>query len=417
MAKDKAEIDLEAMFGGDRPASKKKKNRSPWPGRVIVALLVLLAVAFTVMLAMTRLLPAKYLAFLVAALVLLILVVAALVWDYKKRSSFWTGTALAALAAFLLIGGLMAGRQMFATFNTVTRPNTQVTQVGVLVRAEDKAQTLNDLKTYDFGILSSLDRESVDPALAQIGEQTGVTITPQKFDGLTELIDALLQGRIGAVAINLAYLDILEEMEGYEDIGVRLREVSRVGVETETAASSDSDPAADGVFTVYISGIDSRNGMQARSRSDVNIIAVINTNTHQVLLVSTPRDFFVPLSISNGKLDKLTHAGIYGIEVSMDTLEMLYDFEMDYYFKVSFTGFEQIIDSLGGVTVYSEYSFSSVEGDHYREGENFLNGSQALAFARERMAFSAGDRQRGRNQMAVIKGVIDKLTSVEVLKN
>ena len=416
MAKDK-EIDLKETLGGDRPASEKKKNRSPWPGRVIVALLVLLAAAFTVMLAMTRLLPAKYLAVLAAALVLLILVVALLVRDYKKRNSFWTGAALASLAAFLLICGLMAGRQVFATFSAVTRPGTQVTQVGVLVRAEDKAQTLNELKTYDFGILSTLDRESVDSALVQIGKQTGVSIVPQKFDGLTELVDALLQGRIGAVAINLAYLDVLEEMEGYEDIGTRLREVSRVGVETKTANSNNGDPAADGVFTVYISGIDSRSGMQAKSRSDVNIIAVINTNTRQVVLVSTPRDFFVPLSISNGQLDKLTHAGIYGIEVSMDTLEMLYDFEMDYYFKVSFTGFEQIIDSLGGVTVYSEYSFSSVEGDRFKEGENFLNGSQALAFARERKAFSAGDRQRGRNQMAVIKGVIDKLTSVEVLKN
>ena len=168
------------------------------------------------------------------------------------------------------------------------------------------------------------------------------------------------------------------------------------------------------VFTMYISGIDSRSGLIAKSNSDVNILATVNVDTRQVLLVSTPRDFYVPLSISGGIPDKLTHAGIYGIDVSVDTMEMLYNTEIDYYFRVNFSGFEKIIDALGGVTVHSDYTFTA-GGYSYYKGENNLDGAQALRFARERKSFSTGDRQRGKNQMAVIKAVIEKAMSPAIL--
>lgn len=136
-------------------------------------------------------------------------------------------------------------------------------------------------------------------------------------------------------------------------------------------------------------------------------------------MVSTPRDYFVPLSISNGVPDKLTHAGIYGVNVSMDTLNMLYDININYYFRLNFAGFEKIIDALGGITVNSDYEFDSqnTKGYHFNKGENHLNGEQALVFTRERYAFKEGDRQRGRDQMAVIQGVVDKATQPAFLKN
>ena len=157
--------------------------------------------------------------------------------------------------------------------------------------------------------------------------------------------------------------------------------------------------------------------MTAKSRSDVNIIATINTDTREILLVSTPRDYYVPLSISNGVPDKLTHAGIYGIDVCMNTLGMLYDIDINYYFRINFGGFVKVIDALGGITVYSDYDFDSqnTTGYHFNQGTNYVNGEQALVFARERYAFTEGDRQRGKNQMAVIKGVVDKALSPEIL--
>lgn len=136
-------------------------------------------------------------------------------------------------------------------------------------------------------------------------------------------------------------------------------------------------------------------------------------------MISTPRDYYVPLSISNGVPDKLTHAGIYGINVCMDTLNMLYDTDINYYFRLNFAGFVQIIDALGGITVDSDYDFTTQNssGYHFTKGPNQVNGEQALAFCRERYAFSAGDRQRGKDQMKVIQGVINKATSPDILKN
>ena len=170
------------------------------------------------------------------------------------------------------------------------------------------------------------------------------------------------------------------------------------------------------VFSMYLSGIDTRGGVLAKSRSDVNILATVNVDTRQVLLVSTPRDYYVPLPISNGQPDKLTHAGIYGVDVSMGALEMLYGIDIDYYFRVNFSGFEKIIDALGGITVNSEKSFTTHDGQFYfNKGENRIGGAAALGFVRERQAFSDGDRQRGKNQMEVIRAVIDKAMSPAIL--
>lgn len=188
------------------------------------------------------------------------------------------------------------------------------------------------------------------------------------------------------------------------------------GIDSMVADVTDAFSSED-VLTIYISGIDTRGEMTDKSLSDVNIIATINKETKKILLLSTPRDYFVPLSISNGVPDKLTHAGSYGIDVCVDTMEMLYDINIDYYLRFNFKGFVDIIDALGGITVHSDYDFDSENtlGYHFHEGENELNGEEALVFVRERYAFSEGDRQRGRNQLYVIKAVLEKLTSMDVM--
>ena len=231
-----------------------------------------------------------------------------------------------------------------------------------------------------------------------------------------------------AILLNNAFLDLLADMDGYKNVRSQIRDIYQYKAETviknkvnkKDNAKGQSTLAQNGgdrVFTMYISGIDSREGMIAMSRSDVNILATVNVDKRQVLLVSTPRDFYVPLSISDGIPDKLTHAGIYGIDVSMETLEMLYETEVDYYFRVNFSGFESIINALGGITINSPMEFTSIDGYYFNEGVNELDGAQALAFARERYAFEDGDIQRGKNQMAVIKAVIEKAMSPSLLMN
>ena len=173
-------------------------------------------------------------------------------------------------------------------------------------------------------------------------------------------------------------------------------------------------------FVVYLSGVDNRGELTEKARSDVNILAVVNPSTKRVALINTPRDYYVDLAGTNSK-DKLTHAGLYGVETSMATLGNLYGVNVDQYLRINFAGFISIIDAVGGVDVYSDQAFTSVGSPGYydpttfAEGWNHLDGKSALAFARERHAFASGDIQRGINQMKVINAMMNKIKSPTVL--
>ena len=173
-------------------------------------------------------------------------------------------------------------------------------------------------------------------------------------------------------------------------------------------------------FVVYLSGVDNRGELTEKARSDVNILAVVNPVTKQAALINTPRDYYVDLAGTDSK-DKLTHAGLYGVETSMATLGNLYGVDVDHYIRINFAGFISIIDAVGGVDVYSDQAFTSVGSPGYydpttfAEGWNHLDGKSALAFARERHAFASGDIQRGINQMKVIDAMLNKIKSPALL--
>lgn len=394
------------------------------PGLLVTLVVLITAIVFAVMLLNMNMVPTKFFAGIGLIMLILIVIVGILVWSTDGKIRFIVGVLLAAVFAAVFILGSIYVYKTHSTLANISGVNTEVTEVGIYVRADDTADSVAATADYVYGVLTDLDRENSDKAIQEVDAETGKSVQVQEYAGLTELVDGLLNGQTGAIVLNSAYLSVIEEMNGYSDVSSKIKELTVKQVETtiepqETADSAVESTNNGSVYTIFISGIDSRSGLVAKSRSDSNIIATINTNTKQVLLVSTPRDYFVPLSISGGQRDKLTHAGIYGINVCMDTLGMLYDEDINYYFRINFAGFEQLIDALGGVTVDSDYDFDSknVIGYHYNKGENFLNGEQALVFSRERYAFSEGDRQRGKNQMAVIKGVINKALSPELLKN
>ncbi len=415
--------------GGESNPRKSTVSNSHLPGVFITGVTALLTLIFCILLARSQMLPTMVFVLICLIFVLLLGLICLLVIDVRQRKRFIPGTILAILMSLILIYANYNLYLTISTLKSVTNTYTEITHIGVYVLTEDEAETLDDLSESTFGVMIELDRTNVDKAIAELEDSLCTELAVAEFDGLTGVVDGLFAGECRAIVINSAYLDIIEELDGYEDLMDRIRElhtlelVEIIVVEDNTDTDSSGNvtttyASVDGVFSVYISGIDSRNGLVAKSRSDVNILAVVNTNTRQVLLISTPRDYYVPLSISNGKKDKLTHAGIYGIQVSMDTISMLYDTAVDYYFKVDFTGFENIVDALGGISVYSEYAFTSTHGSYsFVKGYNTMNGAQALGFVRERKAFSSGDIQRGKNQLAVIKAVINKIISPEILVN
>ena len=402
--------------------NKGRKRMARVPGLVILVVLLLIAFEFLGLLAVTKLLPV-YLLF-AGGLVLLtgVLIIGLLTGDARKKALFAIGSLLAVLMLIVLV---MGNLYILKTYNTLARisgVSTKTSQIGIYVRTDDPAQVIEDTRGYIFGTLSDLDKENTEGAVKQINENLGASIEVKAQAGVMELVDSLLNKECGVIILNHAYLPVLEEMEGYENISEEIREIELLAVDTviedkkDTAGDVPKKEDPDNIIRLYISGIDTRGSAIINTRSDVNIIATINTNTRQVLLVSTPRDYFVPLSISNGAPDKLTHAGIYGIDVSMDTLGMLYDIPLDKYFRVNFAGFIQIIDALGGIDVNSDYDFST-GGYMFTKGSNHVDGSAALAFARERYAFAEGDRQRGKNQMEVIRAVIKKAMSPELLSS
>lgn len=403
----------------------RRRRRNDWiPGAVITIIVIMLSVVFMGLLAMTKMIPTIYMLIIGIVLAVIAAIIWLLVWHTRYTGRFIGGTVLAVIMiAILAFGGFYINKTRSAISN-ISGETTEVTQMAVYVKSDDAADSVEATAGYTYGILSSLDRENTDGAVAHLNSQFGTEVQTKEYAGLTELADGILNGEVNAMLLNSGYLSVYEDMDGYTDFSTKIKEVGTVEVESTIQSAEESTPVepittANGgkVYTICLSGIDTRGEMTAKSRSDVNIIATVNTDTHEILLVSTPRDYFVPLSISGGAPDKLTHAGIYGIDVCMDTLGMLYDIDINYYFRINFGGFVKVIDALGGITVNSDYDFDSknILGYHFNKGENYLNGEQALIFARERYAFQEGDRQRGKNQMEVIRGVVKKALSPEIL--
>lgn len=398
-----------------KPSRKKKKTlKITGPCFVSTGLLLIAEAALMILLSATQLIPSVYLV-LGGILSLVFCAVVFALTIQPKRGKVIGGAVLAGILIVIsLVADYYVGRTLSAV-RAVANAEVERATVTFYTLEDNSAQTLEDLAEGSFGILAQLDRTNTDATLQQVEQQHQLTLTTVEYANLTQLADALLNGEVDAIMLNEAYLPLYEDTPGYEDFASRLRQLSTQVVEhvVETQPETDnSDP----IVNILISGSDTRNStIDSRGRSDVNILVSMNTQTHEILLLSTPRDYFVPLDVGvDNAYDKLTHAGIYGMDVLMGTLENLYGVQIDYYFRINFTGFVDVIDALGGIQVYSDYTFDA-RGAHFEQGWNTVNGEEALKFARERYAFKEGDRQRGDNQMEVIKGVLNKAMNPSVL--
>lgn len=294
--------------------------------------------------------------------------------------------------------------------------------VGVYVNADDHADELKDVSAYDKGISYAYSKENMEKAVSMMEQSFGKEFKWDEYDTVLDAVNALLSSEVDVILMNTSYVAVLEGMEGYEDIQTKIKLVYEFKVEDENTTvlnlATKPEDLTKEPFIVYISGNDTNYSL-TNQRSDVNILAVVNPVTKEVLLVNTPRDYYIELVGSqeaDGELDKLTHCGIYGIECSMATLGDLYDQDVHFYTQVSFVGFTRLIDAMGGINVYSDQSFFSSHSETYvQKGYNYMNGAEALSFVRERKNLPDGDNARGRHQMAVIRAIIDKAVSGAIL--
>lgn len=385
-------------------------------GYILLLIYVLAAVCLLFFVFALGMIPTQYI--IIAAVVMAIFAVIFAIMHERKIPSIIASVLTVILTAVYVIGAVYIGKTN-NTISDVTTAEVQTDVVSMYVMDDDPAQTVNDAANYEIGIMSSVDRENTDKTIDSIESQLGSQLNIQEYNTMFDLADALKSGEVGAIIINEAYVGIIGDVENYEWMTTDIRQITTVEHAVESAPEADAEVSDEtqNTFVMYLSGIDTYGGISARSRSDVNILAVVNTDTKNILLLSTPRDFYVDYSVTGGAKDKLTHAGIYGIDASIDALERLYDIDVNYYLRINFTGFMDVIDALGGISVYSDYEFTVNNVKTFQQGYNDVNGREALAFARERYSFADGDYQRGRNQMEVIRAVINKAASSSLLVN
>lgn len=406
-----------------RTAEKRRKNKH-WGGRILAIIQLIFSVVFMGALFVLDVLPLKY--FVILSIIFILLAVLCFLLQLGRRAH-WAGKVISVIMCLVLILGSVYVMKTKYTLDTVTNTKMyQTDKIVIAVLAEDEAASVEDAADYEFGIMSALDRSKVDQAIEQINSNLKSEIDTTEFDTYSELVQALYNGNIDAMIYNQALDELIEENNpGFLE---KVRIIDNFNVETQVLMEDVPDlPITKQPFIVYLSGMDVYGELEQTSRSDVNIMACVNPATKQVLLVSVPRDAYVEIpGITNGEKDKLTHAGMYGVQYSMASMEEIFDVDISYYVRVNFTSLIMMVDALGGVDVESEYAFSTyykqydAENDswsyyEYSKGENHLDGAYALAFARERMNLPGGDYQRAKNQQKVIAALLEKLKSPAIL--
>ncbi len=339
----------------------------------------------------------------------------------KKKRVLWITLGLPTVILLTVLAFVLYYLMILKnTLKDITTVEGTEIVLAVYVRQEDEAASVADTAGYTYGVSwNDTDRDITETLLNRLEELLENPPAVTEFPDVFALADGLRNESIGALILNEAYKDTLAETEGFEWTQDGLRKLESFSFKQEEEIQEKPEVPASVPETVmlYISGIDTYGGLSARSRSDVNILVAANTKTKEILMVATPRDFYVDFAVTKGQKDKLTHAGIYGVGASIDALQRLYSIDIPYYLRINFSGFIDVIDALGGVDVYSDYDFSLKDIKDYHKGYNRLTGIEALAFARERYSFPQGDYQRAKNQMEVIKAVIKACTSPSVLKN
>lgn len=292
-------------------------------------------------------------------------------------------------------------------FNTYKEEN-----FNILVLNDSEYNSLKDLNSKIIGHLDNNYHVGLDKTIKKIEKE--INFDSKILVDINELVDSSINGKVDAIILEDAQISMLKEDNNNLFDKFKILEI--FNIETEIKNEKENIDVINDSYNILITGVDTYGNITKVSRSDVNMVISINPKDNKILLTSIPRDYYVYLS-NFSSYDKLTHAGIYGIETSIMAIEDLLDININYYVKVNFTTLIDIVDLLDGIQVTSKYEFTSIDGYHYNKGINYLNGEEALSFARERTAFSEGDRIRIENQQLVLKAIINKLLSSKIITN
>ena len=268
-------------------------------------------------------------------------------------------------------------------------------------------------KTFLYPQSSSRAQEQ---ALEQLKEYLANDLHLSSKSTLWETLQAFYNGAGECILLSDTVVTMIEETDEYQNFtnDTLILKTIRTEVEIEDDISSKISEKA---FTVFVSGNDTRSGiLSIYGRTDVDILLTVNPETAQALIVSIPRDTYVPNPALNNGMDKLTHLGNDGIMNTIEALNKLFDLEVKHYATVNFETFKTIVNTLGGIDIYNPYDFE--HGTiYFPQGNIHLNGEEALNYVRERYTLAHGDFDRNEHQAIVLRAILRKLTSRAVLEN
>ena len=378
----------------------------------LLAIYTVLAVFLVFLIFKYNMLAFRYLNIVVTVLIVALAILCFfLIWSKKAKNL---------TLILLLLGVVINGTSLFAVSQFIgftsrlnATSNYSNYSMSIAVLADSPIENISQV-TSVMGPTGT-DKDNIQQLMNDLKASQNKELTVEESSSYLAAYKSLLAGDTKAIILNSVFENIIESE--YPDYASKIKKIYTKEltkkVETPKDVKGDS-------FNVYISGIDTYGPISSVSRSDVNIIMTVNRETKKILLTTTPRDSYVPIADGgNNQKDKLTHAGIYGVDASIHTLENLYGIDLNYYARLNFTSFLKLIDLLGGVDVYNDQEFDAHtnNGKHYSVGTLHLDSKDALGFVRERYSLADGDRDRGRNQQKVIVAILQKLTSTEALKN
>jgi len=296
-------------------------------------------------------------------------------------------------------------------FLSNTQSKYDTLNYSVIVLDDSNYSSIDDLKNKNISYLGDDYKDDINKNLI-----SKIKYNENIVSEFGQLSNLLFEKETDAIVLEESYLVLAqEEIENFDD---KVKVIYTFEVKVESHKEESKVSVTEESFVLYVSGIDQYgNVTSVRGRSDVNQLVVVNPKTHKILLVNTPRDYYVRLAGTTGLKDKLTHAGIYGIDKSIGTLENLYGIDIDHYLRVNFNTLIKVVDVIGGIDIYSDSSFKCFTNSkvYVKKGWNHFNGTQALAYSRERYAYVNGDHHRGANQQQVITAIIEKVTKSSVL--
>ena len=392
---------------------KRTSNRS-W-GMVNVGLTILYAILALVLL--FTMFNYNFLSFRFLNIIItigLLVVLAISIFLQKTKKSALVTTVVLVIFSLVSLVGIFGFKQMIDITNRMNQTAAfSEVEMSIVVPKESDIKDVSQLTSVQAP--TKVDKNNIETLMSALKKDKKVDVKVDDVASYQEAYDNLKSGKSKAMVLSGSYASLLESVDS--NYASNLKTIYTYKIKKKNSNSAKQVDSK--VFNIYISGIDTYGSISTVSRSDVNIIMTVNMNTHKILLTTTPRDAYVKIPGGGAdQYDKLTHAGIYGVETSEQTLENLYGIKIDYYARINFTSFLKLIDQLGGVTVHNDQAFTSLHGKFdFPVGDIQMNSEQALGFVRERYSLDGGDNDRGKNQEKVISAIVNKLASLKSVSN